>query len=280
MVGYFVHHALALRSLQGELNHPKQQPVEMDMDTPCATVIETLELQRTYSVGGEEVHALEGVSLTIGGGQFVGITGPSGSGKSTLLYLLGGLDHPTAGTIRVLGQEIANMDENKLAAFRSSLVGFVYQSFHLLPNMTAEQNVELPMVIRCLPIRERRKRAMQLLEQMGLGERLNHRPAQLSGGQQQRVALARALANRPRILLADEPTGNLDSRTGQEIIALFQQLCRDEGITVVMVSHDPAAVASTDYFFRLQDGRVISTGTGSTFGEPSDGRQAANAGVG
>lgn len=223
-------------------------------------VIETQDLCRYYHLGGEVVKALDQVSVQVPRGVFWGITGPSGSGKSSLLYLLGGMDYPTAGKILVLGEQIHTFNENQMALFRRQQVGFVYQSFHLIPSMTALENVELPLLLAGVPAAMRRSRARQLLEIVGLGGRLKHRPAQMSGGQQQRVAIARALTNNPPILLADEPTGNLDSQTGQEIIALFQSLCREQELTILMVSHDLAAIQATDRYLRLQDGQVVAQG--------------------
>jgi putative ABC transport system ATP-binding protein len=241
------------------------------MPKPDEIVIETRDLCRHYRLGDETVRALDQVNLEIPRGVFFGITGASGSGKSTLLYLLGGMDYPTAGQVRVLGQEIGGLDENQLAVFRRHAVGFVYQSFHLIPSMTALENVELPLLLAGAAARSRRKRAAELLEMVGLGQRMQHRPAQMSGGQQQRVAIARALTNAPPVLLADEPTGNLDSRTGQEIICLFRDLVRNERLTIVMVSHDQSAIAAADGYIRMQDGRILSShsnGNGIDGGQP------------
>jgi len=207
-------------------------------------------------MGTEVVKALNGVSLTVFPGEFFGVMGASGSGKSTLLYVLGGLDRPTSGRIIVAGQEVSTLDENDLAAYRRHTVGFVYQMFHLVPTMTALQNVEFPMIIARVPSGERRRRAQELLGLMGLGDRLRHRPTELSGGQRQRVAIARALANNPAIILADEPTGNLDSRAGADVVALLKGLTR-EGRTVVIVSHDPDVIAQTDRYIRLHDGEIV-----------------------
>jgi putative ABC transport system ATP-binding protein len=218
-------------------------------------LIQVTDLHRHFRMGRETVRALDGVSLTVRRGEFWGISGPSGSGKSTLLYLLGGLDHPTSGSIRVDGQEITTLDENGLAAFRRRKVGFVFQMFNLIATMTALQNVEFPMLFSRVPLAERRARARALLERVGLAERMNHRPNELSGGQQQRVAIARSLVNSPDILLADEPTGNLDSRSGADIMSLLQEL-NAEGRTIILVSHDPAVIAATGRRMRLYDGRI------------------------
>jgi putative ABC transport system ATP-binding protein len=213
-------------------------------------------LRRDFVMGSETVHALDGIDASVRSGEFLALLGPSGSGKSTFLYLLGGLDRPTGGSIWVNGQEITAMDEDGLAEYRRREVGFIFQSFHLLPMMTALQNVELPMVFAGVPIGERRARAQELLELVGLGERMMHKPTELSGGQQQRVAIARALANDPQIVLADEPTGNLDTRTGEEIMALLLKLNREEGKTVLIVSHDPTVLNYAGRCVHLRDGRL------------------------
>lgn len=213
-------------------------------------------LRREFPMGRTTVHALDGVDLTVGEGEFLGVTGPSGSGKSTLLHLLGGLDRPTAGRIWVRGRDLTAMDENELAAYRCREVGFVFQSFYLIPTMTALQNVEFPMFFARIPPAQRRERALYLLERVGLAERLDHRPTELSGGEQQRVAIARALANDPFLLLADEPTGNLDSHTGAEVMKLLSEL-NAEGRTIILVSHDPAMIAHTRRHIRMLDGRIV-----------------------
>jgi len=226
------------------------------METKALIRIE--DLHRHFSIGDQTVRALDGVSTSIGMGEFVAMMGPSGSGKSTLLYLLGGLDRPTAGTIWVDGEALSALNENALAVFRQRDVGFVFQSFHLIPTMTALQNVMLPMVFAQVPPSRRRGRARDLLALVGLAERLEHRPTELSGGQQQRVAIARALANNPRLILADEPTGNLDSRTGDEIMQLLARLNRDEGRTIVIVSHDPSVTNYTTRALHLRDGKLVA----------------------
>lgn len=216
------------------------------------------DLHRHFSLGDQTVRALDGVSTSIGVGEFVAMMGPSGSGKSTLLYLLGGLDRPTAGTIWVDGEELSALNENALDVVRQRDVGFVFQSFHLIPTMTALQNVMLPMVFAQVPPSRRRGRARDLLALVGLAKRLEHRPTELSGGQQQRVAIARALANNPRLILADEPTGNLDSRTGDEIMQLLARLNRDEGRTIIIVSHDPSVTNFTTRALHLRDGKLVA----------------------
>jgi putative ABC transport system ATP-binding protein len=216
-------------------------------------------LARTYAVGDVRVAALEDVSLDIGEGRFVAVTGASGSGKSTLLNLLGGLDTPTAGTIEVGGVPVSGMDREALARYRRTVSGMIFQSFNLVPARTALENVELPLVFAGVERAERRRRAAALLEQVGLARRGGHRPTELSGGEQQRVAVARALANGPRLLLADEPTGNLDSATSREIVGLLAGLNRDRGLTVVMVTHEEGLVREFAHeVVRLRDGRVAA----------------------
>lgn len=213
-------------------------------------------LQRDFSMGQEIVHALNRVSLTAQAGEYLGVMGPSGSGKSTLLYLLGGLDRPTAGHIWVRDQDLTALDENGLATYRRREVGFVFQSFHLIPTMTALENVEFPMLFARTPSTQRRERAHYSLELVGLADRMTHKPTELSGGQQQRVAIARALVNDPAIILADEPTGNLDSRTGAEVLAVLARLNQEQGRTIVVVSHDPAITEFTSRCIHLLDGQI------------------------
>ncbi|MGC9468906.1 MAG: ABC transporter ATP-binding protein [Anaerolineae bacterium] len=211
-------------------------------------------------MGDQVVRALDGVTTTVDVGEFLAIMGPSGSGKSTLLYLVGGLDRPTSGRIWVNGHELSSLNEDGLTIYRQREVGFIFQSFHLIPTMTALQNVMFPMVFAQVPSVERRKRAAELLSLVGLTQRLDHRPTELSGGQQQRVAIARALANDPKIILADEPTGNLDSRMGEEIMALLVRLNRDEGRTILIVSHDPSVTDYTTRALYLRDGQLEDRG--------------------
>ena len=218
-------------------------------------VFELRDLWRTYLLGGHEVHALAGVDLTIEEGAYVAIMGPSGSGKSTLLNVLGLLDRPTRGTYRLGGRDVSALDDDDVSAERGRRLGFVFQNYNLIPQLDVVENVEVPMVYAGVPDHEARERARALATRMGLEARLDHRPTELSGGQQQRVAIARALANDPLVLLADEPTGNLDSRTGQEILGLLYEL-HAQGKTLVVVTHDPGVAARADRIVRMRDGRV------------------------
>jgi putative ABC transport system ATP-binding protein len=222
-----------------------------------SALIEAHDLVKLYRMGDETVHALDGVSFTIPKGDYCAIVGPSGSGKSTLMNILGGLDTPTGGRITIAGNDIGAMTDDDLALFRNQTIGFVFQSFNLLPRLTALENVELPMIYGGVLPKERKERAEELLHRVGLGERMGHRPTQLSGGQQQRVAIARALAGKPALLLADEPTGALDTHTGVEILGLFGQL-NTEGATVVLVTHDHEVAASTRRTIEMRDGKIVS----------------------
>ena len=221
-------------------------------------MITLTDVTKVYRMGAVEVRALDGVSLTIGGGEMIAIMGPSGSGKSTMMNILGCLDVPTSGSYVLDGEEVGALDDDRLAGIRGSKIGFVFQTYNLLPRLTAAANVELPTLYG--GSRDRRTRALRALDLVGLGDRANHRPTELSGGQQQRVGIARALVKHPRILFADEPTGNLDSKSSAEIIALLRSLNRGEGITVVVVTHDPEIAARTDRVVALHDGRVVSDG--------------------
>lgn len=225
---------------------------------PNGPVIAVTDLTRTYMLGEVEVRALRGVSFEIETGGLLTVMGPSGSGKSTLMNLLGCLDKPDSGSYLLEGEEVGKLDDDKLARIRSRRIGFVFQTFNLLARTTARANCELPMLYAGVPNGERRERAERALELVGLEDRMSHHPNELSGGQQQRVAIARALVNDPAIILADEPTGNLDSKSGIEIMEILQGLNRNEGITVMLVSHDPFIARHTDRVVRLQDGRIVS----------------------
>jgi putative ABC transport system ATP-binding protein len=218
-------------------------------------LIETRELWKTYTMGDEEIHALRGVSIQIDRGEYVAITGPSGSGKSTLMNLIGCLDTPTRGTYLLNGKEVSQMNDNELARIRNEEIGFVFQTFNLLPRATALHNVELPLVYAGVPKKERLERAKAAIEKVELTHRMTHKPNELSGGQRQRVAIARALVNNPSILLADEPTGNLDTKTGHEIMELFARL-HQSGNTIIVVTHEADVAACAHRAIAIRDGQV------------------------
>ena len=215
--------------------------------------LEAVDVRRSYQLEGVTVEALRGVTLTIEQGDYVAVVGPSGSGKSTLMHLLGGLDKPTSGTLRVGGRDVRELSEDELAAVRNETIGFVFQAFQLLARTSAVDNVGMPLVYRGVRRSERRRRAQEALERVGMGHRLTHTPNQLSGGEQQRVAIARALVGGPQVLLADEPTGNLDSRTGEEVMALLEGL-NASGVAVVIVTHDLEVAARARRQVRVRDG--------------------------
>jgi putative ABC transport system ATP-binding protein len=219
-----------------------------------AADIELQEVHKHYRKGRIDIPALDGLSLTIAAGSFVAIMGPSGSGKSTLLHLVGGLDSPTSGAVRVGAAQLEFMSERELTAWRSRHVGFIFQMYHLVPVLTAAQNVELPLLLFHMPARERRQRVQTALTIVGLQDRMDHRPNQLSGGQEQRVAIARAIVTDPDVILADEPTGDLDAKTSQEILNLLSLLHTDFGKTIVMVTHDPRAAAHGQRILHLDKG--------------------------
>ncbi len=228
----------------------------MNQTQPAATpIISIRNLSKVYQMGEHEVRALDGVSLDIYPGEFVAIMGPSGSGKSTMMNVLGALDQPSAGTYSLANTDVSHLSDDQLAEIRNQQIGFVFQNFNLLARTPAVQQVELPLIYANK--RRRREQAVRALQLVGLGDRLHHKPSELSGGQQQRVAIARALVNEPAIILADEPTGNLDSRSGTEIMQIFQQLNREKGITVIFVTHDPWIARHTRRVVTLADGRVV-----------------------
>src|SRR3989441_8518577 len=218
-------------------------------------LVELRNVSKIYYLGGEEIRALDDVSLEIEGGEFISIIGPSGSGKSTLMHILGCLDSPSKGTIKLDGTMIQDASSTQLARIRNQKIGFVFQFFNLLPKLNVLQNVELPMVYSGVSGRQRRERALVALKLVGLENRSKHRPSQLSGGQQQRVAIARALVNSPKIILADEPTGNLDTHTGEAILTLFRNLSK-EGRTIILVTHDPEIAAVTPRRIEIRDGKI------------------------
>jgi putative ABC transport system ATP-binding protein len=222
-------------------------------------VIELRGIEKVYPLGAHLVHALRGIDLTVETGELMAITGPSGSGKSTLLQIAGCLDNPTRGSYRLLGDEVAGLNARRLALIRNRVLGFVFQSYHLLPRLSARRNVELPLLYGGVSRKERRVRACAALEEVGLAARIDHRPSELSGGERQRVAVARALVTKPRVLLADEPTGNLDTRSGAAVLELFRQ-ANARGITIVIVTHDRSVALATDREVAIRDGHVVHDG--------------------
>jgi putative ABC transport system ATP-binding protein len=228
------------------------------MAAPAAPVAELIGVEKVYGSGDAEVRALDGLDLTVHAGDYLAVMGASGSGKSTAMNILGCLDRPSGGSYRLNGMPVESLDDDALADLRNNQLGFVFQQFHLLPQLTAMENVMLPMVYAGVPAAERRRRAQEALERVGLGQRLNNKPNQLSGGQQQRVAIARAIINNPALLLADEPTGALDSRTTEEVLAIFDELHRS-GITLVLVTHEDDVAARAEQVVHFRDGRLIGS---------------------
>ena len=231
------------------------------MTSKNGSVIELQDICKVYQMGEVEVHALRGVSLEVHDGEILTIMGPSGSGKSTMMNIIGCLDQPTAGTYLLEGDDVGHLHDDQLAEIRNRRIGFVFQTFNLLARTTALQNVTLPLIYAGISRSDRRERAREALETVGLGHRLDHLPTELSGGQQQRVAIARALVNRPSIILADEPTGNLDSKSGAEVMAVLQRLNRDGGMTVILVTHDPKIARHTERIIHLHDGAITRNET-------------------
>jgi len=229
----------------------------MELETGSnSAIVRTVDLKRVYRVGASEVHALRGISLEVPQGQFVAVMGRSGSGKTTLLNCIGGLDHPTSGEVYIRDQKISDLSDSRLTKLRRHNIGFVFQSYALMPTFTAYENVELPLRITGAGRRDRVRRTRECLELVGLSRWAKHRSPELSGGQQQRVAIARALAIQPEIMLADEPTGELDSGTGWQILELFARIVEEEGVTVIMVSHDPTVEQFASRIYHLNDGQI------------------------
>jgi len=240
---------------------PRERRLAEEPGVPA--MVETAQLGRDYPMPGGVVHAVADVSVRVGRGQLVALRGRSGSGKTTFLSMVGALDRPTRGSVSVDGMSVSELPESQLVGFRRRKIGFIFQAFGLLPILSAAENVEVPLRLVSTEPRQREERIRELLEMVGLGGRANHRPHELSGGEQQRVAIARALANRPDLLLADEPTGQLDSHTGRAIMSLLQHLVRSEGVTAIVATHDPMLIDLADRVIELRDGRVVDQDGGS-----------------
>jgi len=243
----------------GEMQERMQEAakkLEPMMEQVSEFIVRTRDVHKIYLMGKVEVHALRGVTVDIKRGEYISIMGPSGSGKSTLFNMIGGLDKPTSGSVYINEVDLAQLDAYELAWLRCRTIGYIFQTFNLIPVMTALENVTLPMIFAGVPEDERRDRGMELLKRVGLAERWNHKPFELSGGQQQRVAIARALANDPAIILADEPTGNLDLRTGKEIIELLKELNEEKGVTIISATHDLKMIDVSDRVIWIRDGQI------------------------
>jgi len=242
-------------------------------------LIELQDIHKTYYLGEIAVPVLKGVSMTVASGELVALMGASGSGKSTLMNILGCLDRPTSGAYRLEGQEISHLSPDRRARLRNRKLGFVFQNFNLLPRSSALENVAMPLIYTSdhLSDRESRRRAEEMLLRVGLGDRLDHEPSQLSGGQQQRVAIARALVNRPSILFADEPTGNLDSRTSEEVLSMFRRLNEEDGITIIIVTHDPQVAGHAGRLIHIHDGVIVNGAFSGSKTPPDDAQQSAMA---
>lgn len=240
-------------------------PTSAEAAAPRRVIIEAQDVKKRYWMGNNELWALKGISLSIHENEFVSIMGPSGSGKSTLFNQIGALDQPTSGSVRFLGISIFDLSESQQAWFRCNRIGYIFQTFNLIPVMSALQNVMLPMTFQGAGRKEATHRATEILEHVGLGHRIHHKPFELSGGQQQRVAVARALANKPAVILADEPTGNLDTHTGTEIVALLRRLKEEDGVTVICSTHDPKMLSTSDRVCWIRDGRLERIIRGADF---------------
>jgi putative ABC transport system ATP-binding protein len=261
------------RESEGGVGRESEGAVSREPDSGDRTAqpaIEAVDVTRGYQLEGVEVPALRGVSVRVDPGEYAAILGPSGSGKSTLMHLLGCLDRPTSGTLRIAGRDVARLSDHELARLRNEMIGFVFQSFHLLARTSALDNVALPLVYRGIPRAEGRRRATAALETVGLAHRVGHRPGQLSGGEQQRVAIARALVGDPQVVLADEPTGNLDTRNGHEVIDLLDRLNAERGVAIVLVTHEPDVAARARRQIHIRDGLIESdTATSPAAPEPA-----------
>ncbi len=244
--------------MTGHLGSTGMTPAMAAATATGAPIVELVDIRRTYRLGARELPVLKGIDLGIARGEFVALMGPSGSGKTTLMHIIGCLDRPDGGSYKLAGEEVSGLDDDRLARLRGRQVGFVFQFFNLIPQMTVTENVELPMLYLGVGAAERRRRALAALERVGLKDRVTHHPAQMSGGEMQRGAIARALVCEPSLLVADEPTGNLDSRTGAEIIGLFQEL-NALGLTVIMVTHDHGVAAKAQRVVRMLDGSLVAS---------------------